>query len=129
MPQASKPPKSTTQRRSAVRQQVAVVPRLARILYGGVAQRPIRVGVIDVSATGLNVRSQDELRVGDLLELVLDLDGEVQLHARVTRIHRHERFWSAGCAFVGVNERLAEQIVKYVFVQQRHMLRKLRGAQ
>ena len=126
MPRESKAP----QRRGAVRQPVAVVPRTARVLYGGVAQRPIRLGVLDVSATGVNVRSTDELRVGDLLELAFDvLDGEIHVHARVTRITRQTRFWSAGCAFEGVTEPQAERIVKFVFAEQRSMLRKLRGDQ
>jgi hypothetical protein len=120
-------PLESEQRRSAVRQQVAVVPRVARILYGGAAQRPVRLGVTNVSATGVNFRSQDELRVGDLLEFAFDLDGEVYLHARVLRVRRGERFWSAGCSFEGVIERDAERIVKFVFMQQRLMLRKQRA--
>src|ERR671923_1590725 len=103
MPRGSDP----TQRRNAFRQRVAVVPRVARVIYSNVAYRPIRVGVTDVSATGMNIRSQDELRVGDMLELAFDLDGEVHLHARVLRLRRAERVWDAGCAFEGVNERLA----------------------
>jgi c-di-GMP-binding flagellar brake protein YcgR len=117
------------QRRGAVRQRVAVVPRVARIQYGGAAQRPVRLGITELSASGLNVRSTDELRAGDLLELVLDLDGDVHIHARVRRVNQHDRVWDAGCALEGVNERLADRIVKFVFVQQRTTLRKLRGDQ
>ena|SRR5689334_22428453 len=117
------PRASDAQRRSAVRQPVAIVPRLARIVYGGVAQRPVRLGIIDLSATGVNVRSRDELRAGDLLELTFVLDTEVTFQARVRRVTRYERVWDAGCAFEGVSEAQAERIVKFVFAQQRVTLR------
>jgi c-di-GMP-binding flagellar brake protein YcgR len=120
MPLESEP----LQRRNAVRQPVAVVPDRAQITYGGVACRPLRLGVIDLSATGLSVRSRDELRAGDLLELAFHLDGEeLYVQARVRRVVRRERVWDVGCAFEGISERQAERIVKFIFVQQRAMLR------
>jgi len=123
MQQASSP----VQRRAAFRQPVAIVQSAAHIVYGGVARRPLRLGVIDVSATGVNVRSKDELRAGDLLEMAFDADGQVHVQARVRRITRYDRVWDAGCAFEGINERQAEHIVKYVFAQQRVSLRARRG--
>ncbi len=114
------------QRRNAVRQRVAVRPRVAQTVYGS-ARRPLRLGVINVSATGLQLRSQDELRPGDLVELAFELDGEVYVHARVKRVQRAERVWDAGCEFEGITERLAERIVQFIFVQQRAMLRASRG--
>jgi c-di-GMP-binding flagellar brake protein YcgR len=117
---------SELQRRNAFRLSVAVRPRVAHVIYGP-ARKAVRLGVIDVSASGLRVRSQDELHPGELLELAFDLDGEVYLHARVLRIHRRERAWDAGCEFVGVPERLAERIVKFIFAEQRQMLHAQRG--
>lgn len=119
---------NTTQRRNAFRQQVAVVPRSAQILYGGVARRNVRLGVIDLSASGLAVRSKDELRNGDLLELVFDVNEEVRVQARVRRIIRGERLWDAGCAFEGLTHAQAERIVKFVFAEQRATLRARREA-
>jgi c-di-GMP-binding flagellar brake protein YcgR len=119
---------SEEQRRSAVRQRVAVVPRLAQVLYSNVARRPVRMAVLDVSGTGLQVRSHDELRAGDLLELAFRLDVEVHVHARVRRVRRGERVWDAGCAFEGVPEWLSDQIVHSIFALQRQTLRARRNA-
>jgi c-di-GMP-binding flagellar brake protein YcgR len=116
-----------TQRRRAVREKVAVRPRVARCLYGGGASRPLRLGVTNVSATGVQVRSQDELRRGDLLELAFDLDGEIEVQARVTRVQRLERVWAAGCEFEGISERMSDRIVQFIFAQQRAALRVQRG--
>jgi c-di-GMP-binding flagellar brake protein YcgR len=121
------PASDAVQRRNAVRQRVAVVPHLAQIIYGGVARRSLRLGVIGVSGTGLSVRSQDELRAGDLLELAFRLEGEVHLQARVRWVRRRHHGWEAGCAFEGVTEKQAEAIVKFIFAEQRAMLRARRG--
>ena len=118
-----------TQRRGAVPQKVALRPRVARCLYGGEASRPLRLGVTNVSATGVQVRSQDELRRGDLLELAFELDGEIEVQARVTRVQRLERVWAAGCEFEGISERLSERIVQFIFAQQRATLRTRRAVQ
>jgi c-di-GMP-binding flagellar brake protein YcgR len=114
------------QRRAAVRASVAVRPRVAQVVYGP-AKRELRLGVTNVSATGLQVRSRDELRSGDVLELAFELDGEVQLKARVRRVSRTERSWEAGCEFEDVSESLARRIVQFIFAQQRAMLRARRG--
>jgi c-di-GMP-binding flagellar brake protein YcgR len=112
-----------SQRRNAVRVRVAVRPRVADVIYGEKARRPVRLGVVDVSATGVHVRSQDELRAGDLLDLAFDLDGEVHVKARVRRIERNERVWDAGCAFEDVSEAETQRIVRFIFAQQRAVLR------
>ena len=114
------------QRRAAVREKVAVRPRLAHVVYGE-AKRSLRLGVINVSATGVQVRSQDEIRHGDLLELAFELDGEVEVTARVRRVRRGERVWDAGCEFEGISDSLAQRIVQFIFAQQRAMLRMRRG--
>jgi c-di-GMP-binding flagellar brake protein YcgR len=116
MPPESKTPPS--QRRSAFRLRVAIRPRIAKS-----AHRSLRLGITNLSATGLQVRSQDELRRGDLLHLAFEMDGEVELEARVGRVTRLERVWDAGCAFEGVSERLSERIVQFIFAQQRLALR------
>ena len=126
MPRGSE---SHGQRRGAVRQPVAIVPRQARLVYSGVARRPVRLGITNVSANGLHVLSRDELRAGDLLELAFDLGGDLHVHARVRRVHHQERVWDAGCAFEGVPGGICEQIVRAIFVKQRVMLRAARGKQ
>ena len=108
-----------SQRRGAFRARVAIRPRIAER-----AHRPLRLGITNVSATGLQVRSQDEVRRGDLLHLVFDIDAEtVELYARVGRVTRLERVWDAGCAFERVPERLSERLVQFIFAQQRIALR------
>ena len=111
-----------SQRRGAFRARVAFRPRVAESHY-----RPLRLGITNVSASGVQVRSQDELRRGDLLHLVFDIDTEIELYARVGRVTRLERVWDAGCAFEGMSERLSERIVQFIFAQQRIALRARRG--
>ena len=119
-----------SQRRHAVRTAIAVRPRVADVLHGE-HRRALRLGVTNISASGLQVRSQDELRRGDLLDLAFELmgmDEEVRLKARVCRLQRQERVWDAGCEFEDVPERLAQRIVQFIFAQQRASARaKQRG--
>jgi c-di-GMP-binding flagellar brake protein YcgR len=115
-----------SQRRSAFRMSVAIRPRVATKLYGE-AYRPIRLGITNLSATGMQVRSQDELRPGDLLDIAFELmgvEGEIEVQARVRRVHRLERVWDAGCELEAVPDRLARRIVQFVFAQQRAVARK-----
>src|SRR5437879_11403108 len=56
-------PWQRTQRRSAVRVSVAIRPRIAARLIGD-TQKSLRLGVTNISAGGVQVRSQDELRLG-----------------------------------------------------------------
>jgi c-di-GMP-binding flagellar brake protein YcgR len=116
-----------SQRRAAFRASVAIRPRLANVVYGS-AYKALRLGITNVSATGVQVRSQDALRRGDLLELVFSIgDEEAEVSARVTRVTRLERVWDAGCAFERISEQLSERIVQFIFAQQRVMLRARRG--
>ena len=74
-----------SQRRNAVRTRVAIRPRVADCLKADTRRR-LRLGLTNISATGVQVRSSDELRRGDLLDLAFELmgfDGEIQLQARV----------------------------------------------
>jgi c-di-GMP-binding flagellar brake protein YcgR len=110
-----------SQRRNAVRSSIAVRPRIADVLHGE-RRRALRLGVTNISAGGVQVRSQDELRRGDLLDLAFELmglDEELRLKARVCRVQRLERVWDAGCEFEDVPERLAQRIVQFIFAQQR----------
>lgn len=118
-----------SQRRNAVRTAIAVRPRVAVAVYGE-HRRAVRLGLTNISATGVQVRCQDELRRGDLLDLAFELMGieeEIQLQARVRRVHRLERVWDAGCEFEGIAERLAQRIVQFIFAQQRATARARRG--
>ena len=115
-----------SQRRAAVRTRVAIRPRLADRLAAD-ARRPLRLGLTNISAAGAQVRSYDELRRGDLLDLgfqLMGLDGEIQLRARVRRVQRtSQRVWDAGCEFEGISERLAQRIVQFIFAEQRAQAR------
>jgi c-di-GMP-binding flagellar brake protein YcgR len=124
-----------SQRRNAVRVGVAIRPRVADKLMGP-AHKALRLGVTDISASGVQVRSQDELRVGDLVDLAFELSGideEVSVKARVRRVYRHDRgtaiaaVWDAGCQFEGLPDRLGQRIVQYIFAQQRAVARARRG--
>ncbi|HEV7663834.1 MAG TPA: PilZ domain-containing protein [Chloroflexota bacterium] len=120
-----------SQRRNAVRVGVAIRPRLADKVLG-TAHKALRLGISNISASGVQVRSQDELHSGDLLELAFELlgfEGEVTVQARVRRVYRHDRdstsrgIWDAGCEFEGVPDRVGQRIVQYIFAQQRALAR------
>ncbi|GAC1313724.1 MAG: hypothetical protein NVSMB2_02150 [Chloroflexota bacterium] len=123
-----------TQRRSAFRVRVAVRPRIANKVTGH-AFKALRLGMTDISATGVQVRSQDELHPGDRLFFAFDLMGqpdEVTVEARVKRVQRLDRggtghmSWDAGCAFENLSDRLEQRIVQYIFAQQRALARAIK---
>jgi c-di-GMP-binding flagellar brake protein YcgR len=96
----------------------------------GDAYRDLRLGVTNISATGVQVRSQDELTPGDRLQLAFELmgiDEEIVAQAQVRRVQRHERVWDAGCVFDGLPDRLESRIVQFIFAQQRAIARKGRA--
>jgi c-di-GMP-binding flagellar brake protein YcgR len=114
-------PWGRTQRRNAVRTSIAVRPRVAECIAAD-ARRRLRLGLTNISATGVQVRSYDELRSGDLLDLafqLIGLDDEIQVRARVRRVQRLERVWDAGCEFEEMSDRLAQRIVHFIFAEQR----------
>jgi c-di-GMP-binding flagellar brake protein YcgR len=124
------------QRRNAVRVSVAIRPRVADKLIGE-AYKSLRLGITNLSAAGVQVRSQDELNQGDLIVLAFNLMGveeELLVQARVKRVMRYDRglpaysIWDAGCCFEGLPKRFEQRIVQYVFAQQRALAR-ARGAQ
>jgi c-di-GMP-binding flagellar brake protein YcgR len=114
-----------SQRRNAVRTRVAIRPRIADRVQADTRRR-LRLGLTNISATGVQVRSSDELRRGDLLDLAFELmglEGEIQLQARVCRLQRNERVWEAGCEFEGISERVARRIVQFIFAEERAQAR------
>jgi c-di-GMP-binding flagellar brake protein YcgR len=122
------------QRRNAVRVAVAIRPRSAEIVFGE-TRKQLRLGVTDISALGVQVRSQDELRSGDHLDLafeLMDVDEEIQVKARVRRVNRQERatsvIWDAGCEFEGLSAKLGQRIVQFIFARQRALARAKRGS-
>jgi c-di-GMP-binding flagellar brake protein YcgR len=122
------------QRRGNVRASVAIKPRLALRLLEGDRQQPLRLGVTNISAGGAQVRSQDELHHGDRLLLAFELmgvPGELELELRVRRVERQDRgslaIWEAGCAFIDLPARTADQIVQFIFAQQRALARARRS--
>jgi c-di-GMP-binding flagellar brake protein YcgR len=122
-------PWQRSQRREAVRVTVAIRPRLAERVLAG-RRVPLRAGITNLSATGLQLRSQDELHVNDRLALAFalgDTDDELALEAEVRRLQVHERdsvpVWEAGCHFVNIPPALSERIVQFIFAQQRAFAR------
>ena len=123
-----------SQRRNAVRVPVAIRPRFVVKLDGNKRQ-PIRAGISDLSAAGAQVRSADELKSGDRLELaflVIGIDEEIVIEAVVRRVAQHERgslhVWEAGCEFEGLSPRLSQKLFQFVFAQQRAQARNRRVA-
>ena len=117
------------QRRSEVRASVAIFPRQATKLTAD-GPKPIRLGITNLSAAGLQVRSRDELRIAEHIELTFglaDLPGELQLMAEVRRVERQERdgvqVWEAGCQFTRISDRDQQRIVQFIFAQQRALAR------
>jgi c-di-GMP-binding flagellar brake protein YcgR len=118
------------QRRHAVRGNVAIKPRAAARLTGA-GRKPVRVAISNVSATGIQIHSRDELRVGDRLTLCFDLTNgapELEAQAEVRRVEILEdgRVWRAGCQFVEIQPAQAEHIVQFIFAQQRALARSRR---
>ena len=117
------------QRRGAVRVRVAIRPRLAERVTGA-GRKPLRAGISNISATGVQVRCQDELRVGDRVALAFQLgegSKELALEAEVRRVEILEpRVWQAGCYFVNIEAGQSEQIVQFIFAQQRALARSRR---
>jgi c-di-GMP-binding flagellar brake protein YcgR len=118
-----------SQRRGAVRVGVAIKPRIAARLDGDTRQ-PLRAGITNLSAGGVQLRSQDELKPGDVVELafnVLDVNEEIDTHAIVRRVQQHEHgsvhVWEAGCEFRGLPDKLQQKLMQFIFNQQRALAR------
>lgn len=118
------------QRRHAVRGNVSIKPRRAeRVTAGG--RKPLRVAISNLSATGIQIHSRDELHVGDRLALCFDLTNgapALESQAEVRRIEMVDdgRVWRAGCQFVEIQPAQSEQIVQFIFAQQRALARSRR---
>jgi c-di-GMP-binding flagellar brake protein YcgR len=123
-----------SQRRTAVRVPVAIRPRVVARIEGEKRQ-PLRAGISNLSANGVQLRSQDEIKVGDRLDLafsVMDIAEEIEIQAHVRRVQQHERgslhVWEAGCEFKGLPPRLGQKLVQFIFAQQRAQARNRRTA-
>jgi c-di-GMP-binding flagellar brake protein YcgR len=118
------------QRREAVRVNVSVRPRVADKATGA-TRKALRAAITNISATGIKVQARDELRVGDRIALTFRLtEGgpELALEADVRRIEILDegRIWQAACHFVDIQPAQSEQIVQFIFAQQRALARSRR---
>lgn len=118
-----------SQRRNAVRVGVAIRPRVAEKIDGE-QRTKLRAGISNLSANGIQLRSQDELKPGDLIDVaftVMDVDEEIEAQAIVRRVQQHERgtlhVWEAGCELQGLPPRLQQKLVQFIFAQQRAQMR------
>jgi c-di-GMP-binding flagellar brake protein YcgR len=118
------------QRREAVRGNVSIRPRTAeRVTAAG--RQPVRAAISNISAKGLQIHSRDELHVGDRVGLCFQLTDsarELELEAEVRRLEILDagRVWRAGCQFVDIQPAQSEQIVQFIFAQQRALARSRR---
>jgi c-di-GMP-binding flagellar brake protein YcgR len=123
-----------SQRRNAVRVPVAIRPRMVDRIQGDTRQA-LRAGITNLSANGVQVRSRDEIKMGDLLDLafnVMGIEEEIEVQAQVRRVMQQERgsmhTWEAGCEMLRLPPRISQKIVQFIFSQQRAQARNRRGA-
>ncbi len=123
-----------SQRRNAVRVPVAIRPRVA-VRLNGPKPQPMRAGITDLSANGAQMRTQDEIKVGDTIDLafsVLGIDEEFEVQAVARRVHHIDRggvhVWVAGCEFKHLSARMSQKLVQFIFAQQRTVARARRMA-
>ena len=123
-----------SQRRNAVRVPVAIRPRVAARVDGPHMHK-LRAGITDLSANGLQLRTQDEIKLGDTIQLVFDVLGVEEafdVTATVRRLQIVERggvqIWVAGCEFEGLPPRLTQKLIQFIFAQQRTVARARRSA-
>jgi c-di-GMP-binding flagellar brake protein YcgR len=123
-----------SQRRNAVRVPVVIRPRVVARIEGE-NSKALRAGITNLSANGVQVRSQDEIKLGDMLNLafsVMGIEEEIEVQARVRRVMQHERgtmhLWEAGCEMQALPPRIGQKIVQFIFSQQRAQARNRRGA-
>lgn len=123
-----------SQRRNAVRVPVVIRPRIIERIQGDQRQK-LRAGISNLSANGCQLRSSDEIKVGDLLDLafnVMGIEEEIEVQAHVRRVQQHERgtlhIWEAGCEMQDLPMRISQKIVQFIFTQQRAQARNKRGA-
>jgi c-di-GMP-binding flagellar brake protein YcgR len=120
------------QRRQAVRVNVGIRPRLMEKVTP-VARKPLRASITNISATGVQVQVPEELYVGDRIALAFQLREnapELSLEGDVRRVEVLEqgsmRVWRPGCQFVDVQPAQSEQIIQFIFAQQRVLARSRR---
>ncbi len=121
------------QRRRDVRLRVDLHPSLGRRVVDG-AWLPIHTRITNLSAGGLELRSDDELVEGDQIELGFALphagpEMRVRLEVRHVSCASAAALgrWQAGCELRGLDETVRDRIVQYVFAEQRAEARRRRG--
>lgn len=120
------------QRRDAVRVNVSIRPRTVERVTPAM-RKPLRAGIANISGTGVRIQTHEELHVGERLALVFQLHerhSELSLEAEVRRVEVVEqgslRQWRAGCQFLDIQPSQSEQIVQFIFAQQRALARSRR---
>ena len=104
--------------------------------FGANAQQALNAACVPgISGQGVQIRSADEIKSGDRLELafqVIGIEEEISVEAVVRRVTQHERgtlhVWEAGCEFEGLAPRLSQKLFQFVFAQQRAQARNRRVA-
>ncbi|MEO1272320.1 MAG: PilZ domain-containing protein [Myxococcota bacterium] len=86
--------------------------------------------ITEISGGGMRFLTQRRIRVGDMIEAIIqpdEHDEEVRIQARVLRIHppnlgRAQP--SVACRFITINSRDREAIIRYTFRRPRELLRR-----
>ncbi len=123
------------QRRQAVRLPVSILPREAALVVDD-EPRPLIARIRDLSAGGVRLRCDREVRPGDRLALAFSLPGErreMRVRVEVRRVCPGDgpagQVWDAGCRFLDASERDQDAIVRFIFAQQRTIAQRLRDRQ
>jgi c-di-GMP-binding flagellar brake protein YcgR len=117
---------AVVQQRSALRVPTALPLRVTEVMENGVRvplDEPLDVVVVDVSAHGMRLRSATEVEPG--VQLVVTLEaGRTTLDLVAEVLRREEvRGGSAyGCRFLGLREREADELFRFVLEEQRRQL-------
>jgi hypothetical protein len=120
------------QRRYDVRLPLDIPARRALRLGQGSDSVPVRSRVLDVSAGGMLVQTDRELRAGERIALAFTLPGDGQ-EMRVALVVRYSRRpgesayrWESGCQFQVLRPADRERIARFIFAQQRDAARRRR---
>ncbi len=116
------------QRREFFRVALGMAPVTARLLRPGAEEQPVRLLLRDISGGGLGFVSDRALKVGDQLEVKLNLNGGRTFPAQVEVVWVKTRPspdgpaarfpFEAGARFVGIDPARQETIVKFCLRKQ-----------
>lgn len=114
------------QQRTAVRTATALPHRITTGFAGEdrvTLERPLDVVVVDVSGTGLRFRCATRVRAGTRLAMTFTATRPpVELVLEVLREDRAPSDLAHGCRFLGLGERAADGIYRFVLEEQRRAL-------